>query len=143
MPRGMFVSAAYLVIDPRARRVELVNAGHMPIVHWPARAERPVTVPLGGMVVGVATGKQFTQATRQGELTLLPGELLCLYTDGIVEAENPHREQFGEERLIEAFRLVGRVAAQETVRGVMAAVERFCDGAPPRDDTTLIVIKAA
>jgi len=143
MPRGMFVSAAYMVIDPRARRVELVNAGHMPVIHWPARADLPVTVPLGGMVVGVSTSKQFTQTTRQIELTLLPGELLCLYTDGIVEAENPAREQFGEARLLEAFRLVGRVSAQETVRGVMAAVESFCDGAPSRDDTTLIIVKTS
>ena len=141
MMGSMFVSAVYLVLDPKTGRTELVNAGHMPVLHWPSDQVRPVKVPLGGMAVGVAAGKQFAAATRQGEIELAPGELLCLYTDGIVEAENPAHEQFGEERLIEAIRGAGRVASQEVINRVNAAVESFCSGAPQHDDTTLIILR--
>ena len=143
MLKGMFVSAAYLVVDPKTGGVELVNAGHMPVMHWPFDQVRPVNVPVKGMVLGLAGGEQFERATQQGRFELQPGELFCLYTDGVVEAENPDREQFGEERLAEAIRDAGRDASpQQTVDKVIAAVEAFADGAPQHDDTTLIILKA-
>jgi phosphoserine phosphatase RsbU/P len=45
-------------------------------------------------------------------LTLEPGDLLVLYTDGVVEAENLQREEYGEERLRDVLRLAGGVAPQ-------------------------------
>ncbi|MFW6164093.1 MAG: PP2C family protein-serine/threonine phosphatase [Planctomycetota bacterium] len=143
MLKGMFVSAAYVIVDPKTGQCELVNAGHMPVMHWPMDQTRPVDVPVGGMVVGLAADAQFEQATRRGELDLRPGELFCLYTDGIVEAENPARGQFGEERLAQTIRAAGRDAEpQAVVDRVVAAVADFCDGAPQHDDATLIVVKA-
>ena len=143
MLKGMFVSAAYLIVDPKTGLVEVVNAGHMPVMHWPMAQTRPVNIPVRGMVVGLAADAQFEQATQQGEFDLGPGELFCLYTDGIVEAENPDRQQFGEDRLAETLRAAGRDASpQQIVERVMAAVEAFCDGAPQHDDATLIVVKA-
>ena len=143
MLQGMFVSAIYLVIDPKTGRVELTNAGHMPLVHWPADQPRPVEVPLKGMVVGLAAGKRFERAAQQGHLDVRPGELLCLYTDGVVEAENADRGQYGDERLFEAIRRAGHDAApQQVVDLVMADVAAFVGGAPQHDDTTLIILKA-
>jgi len=142
MLRGMFVTALYLHIDPRTRHVALVNAGHMPLLHWPAGQESPSESPVRGMAVGLSTGEPFVKATRQGELRLQAGDLLCLYTDGIVEAESARRQQFGTARLIQAIRAAGRVSPRETIDRVMAAVGGFCAGAPQRDDATLIVIRA-
>jgi len=93
--------------------------------------------------VGLVAGERFGQTTPQSEFTLDPGDLLCLYTDGVVEAANRAGEQFGAARLIEAIRAAGRAGAQHAVDAVMAAVQAFCDGAPPHDDTTLIVLKIA
>jgi len=143
MLKGMFVSAAYLIVDASTGAVELVNAGHMPVMHWPFDQVRPINVPVRGMVVGLAAGERFERATQQGSFELQPGELFCLYTDGIVEAENPAREQFGEDRLAETLREAGRQATpQQTVDRIIAAVETFCDGAPQHDDATLILVKA-
>ena len=141
MLRGMFVTALYLRIDPREHAAQLVNAGHMPLLHWPVGQEAPAEAPVRGLAVGLVTGERFADTTRQGTLGLHPGDLLCLYTDGIAEAENPRREQFGTHRLIDAIRHAGRGSAQGTVDAVVAAVDAFCDGAPPHDDTTLIVIR--
>lgn len=144
MLRGMFVSALYLVIDPATGTTQFVNAGHMPLIHWPAEQARPVEVPAKGMVVGLADGRRFVAATRQSETIVHPGELLCLYTDGVVEAENPDREQYGTGRLLETIRGAGLAAsAQDIVDRVMADVRDFCAGAPQHDDTTLIILKAA
>ena len=143
MLKGMFVSAVYLIVDPGTGLVELVNAGHMPVMHWPFDQMRPVNLPVRGMVLGLAAGEQFEQATQQGDFELQPGELFCLYTDGIVEAENPDRDQFGEERLADTIRDAGRDATpQQILDQVTAAVEAFCNGAPQHDDATLIIVKA-
>ena len=141
MLRGMFVSALYLRIDPETGRTALVNAGHMPPIHWPAAAASPVEMAQRGVAVGLVTGDRFAQTTPQSDFTLDPGDLLCLYTDGVAEAANRAGEQFGAARLHEAIRAAGRASAQHVVDGVMEAVRAFCDGAPPHDDTTLIVLK--
>lgn len=142
MLRGMFVTALYLCVDPKEGRVSLVNAGHLPPVHWPAAQSAPGEVPVRGMAVGLAPDKRFAEATHQGELRLKPGDLLCLCTDGVTEAENRRHEEFGVGRLLAAIQAAGRVPPQQTVDHVVAELAAFCGGAPQRDDTTLIVLKA-
>lgn len=143
MLKGMFVSAAYLVVDPGTGRVDLINAGHMPVMYWPINRTGPVNLVARGMVVGMAQGEKFAQAIRPAAFDLKAGELLCLYTDGIVEAENGAREQFGEKRLAATIRDAGRDAApQQIIDQAVAAVDAFADGAPQHDDATLIVVKA-
>jgi sigma-B regulation protein RsbU (phosphoserine phosphatase) len=67
--------------------------------------------------------------------------LLCLYTDGVTEAESPHGEQFGEERLATALRDV----AAKTPRQITAAIEQevrtWCGDREPGDDLTLVVLR--
>ena len=142
MLRGMFVSAVYLVVNPRTHKVSVVNAGHMPPLLWPVAEASPAEMHVRGLAVGLVTGERFALATAPAEAALGPGDLLCLYTDGIVEAADPNGEQFGTQRLIEAVRAAGRVSAQRIARNVVGAMNAFCAGAPQHDDTTLIVIKA-
>ena len=70
---------------------------------------------------------------------LRSGDKLLLSTDGITEAENPHREEFGEERLVSAARAQDGTAL-DTQRAIMQRVTAFCDG-NFRDDATLLVLR--
>jgi len=140
--RGMFVTALYVRLDPWTRRATVVNAGHLPLLLRPASQPHSV-VHLGtaGMAVGIAGNTRFMRNTRSGEFQLSAGDLLCFYTDGVVEAENSAGEQFGVERLKHALAAAGKASAREVTSRIRAAVAAFANGAEPRDDTTIVVLK--
>jgi sigma-B regulation protein RsbU (phosphoserine phosphatase) len=77
----------------------------------------------------------------EGSLTLGPGDLIALYSDGVTEAVNDRDEEFGTERLVAVLRHSASIPAQEIVARIVAAVERFTAGAPQFDDITLLVVK--
>ena len=75
---------------------------------------------------------------------MAPGDGLFLYTDGISEAQNLQREEFGERRLDEALRRLTAPEGSETqdiVNGVVQAVQQFVGSAPQSDDLTCIAFR--
>jgi serine phosphatase RsbU (regulator of sigma subunit) len=76
---------------------------------------------------------------RTLQARLEPGDLVLAYSDGVVEAQSPDGELFGQERLEEVLR--GAPAEpQSVVDGVLAAVQRFTRGSEPYDDITLLAV---
>ncbi len=127
-----FFFAAY---DPRTRRLECVNAGHnAPVI---LRKDEVIRVEAGGPVVGLLPFAPYTEQV----LTLEPGDLLLLYTDGISEAMTHDDEEWGEERMIEAARKVRDKSAEEVLHAMFADCDAFTAGAPQHDDMTMLILK--
>jgi phosphoserine phosphatase RsbU/P len=76
------------------------------------------------------------------EVQMRAGDLLALYSDGIVEAQNLSEVEFGDERFIAALKELAARPAAEIVAEVFERIDRFVDGAPQHDDITLMLIKA-
>ena len=99
-----FVTLTLIRFDPRTRTITYANAGNHPpgLVLDPAgnvRAELTSNaLPLGIM--------NYVDFPVPDPIVLNPGELLVLVTDGILEAESPEGELFGDERLLEVVRAV-------------------------------------
>jgi sigma-B regulation protein RsbU (phosphoserine phosphatase) len=127
-----FFFAAY---DPRTRRLDCVNAGHNPPVLL--RNGEVIRLETGGPVVGLLPLAPYVEQA----LTLEPGDLLLLYTDGISEAMTHDDEEWGEERMIVAARKVRDKSADEILRAIFAAADKFTAGAPQHDDMTILVLK--
>lgn len=127
-----FFFAAY---DPRTRRLECVNAGHNPPVLL--RGDQVIRLEAGGPVVGLLPFAPYTEQV----LTLEPGDLLILYTDGFSEAMTRDDEEWGEERMIAAARAVQTGTAEEVLRSLFRAADAFTAGAPQHDDMTLLILK--
>jgi phosphoserine phosphatase RsbU/P len=72
---------------------------------------------------------------------LRPGDRVVLYTDGVVERENTRGDQFGMHRLRACLSAAPAARAAETVAAVLAAVDAFGQGAPVRDDMTVMVAR--
>jgi phosphoserine phosphatase RsbU/P len=72
------------------------------------------------------------------EAQLFPGDVLIIYTDGIVEAMNADQEEFGEAALVRILREGQHVDARDLLAAVIAAVQRF-SGGEQSDDLTLLV----
>ena len=133
---GRYVTLFYMVVDVPARSLLYVNAGHVPPVL--VRASGEVDLLEEG---GVPLGLFETPRYFEGHATLAPGDVLGLYTDGIVEQTNPEGEEYGSSRLIAALRGAGDAGATELCSRVMQDVHRFGVGRQT-DDRTLVVIRS-
>ena len=74
---------------------------------------------------------------------LEPGEVAVLYTDGITESHNKNKDEFGEERLIQAALKYRELPAQKMIEFILAEVDKFSERLEPDDDRTLVIVKRA
>ena len=131
-----FVSAIYGVLDLGRWRFTYSNAGHHPpILFRPDGRQRYLSS--GGPVLGILEGTTYNERI----IDLVPGDILLLYTDGIVEAENEAGEMFGRERLEQFVRANALLGARELCEALYAELTRFTGDRHPEDDTTIVVAK--
>jgi serine phosphatase RsbU (regulator of sigma subunit) len=75
------------------------------------------------------------------EIDNIKGRPLFIYTDGLNEAENHQRQQFGEERLLNILRNTHFESSQQVIETLAKEVEQHRDGAEPNDDLTMMCIR--
>lgn len=132
-----FATLFFGIYDEPTRRLHYCNAGHLPPIL--CRDGKTSRLEVNGMVVGA-----FSHAAYEGStVELRSGDLLCAFTDGISEPENPYGEDFGEERL---GNLVAREAdrpVQEVIRIVLEEVDAWSAGAESsvQDDQTVMMVR--
>jgi sigma-B regulation protein RsbU (phosphoserine phosphatase) len=125
----------FAAFDPRTRRLECVNAGHNPPVLL--RNGEVIRLEAGGPVVGLLPLAPYLEQA----LTLQPGDLLLLYTDGISEAMTDDDEEWGEDRMIQAATKARGNHADEILAAMFTACDKFTAGAPQHDDMTMLILK--
>jgi sigma-B regulation protein RsbU (phosphoserine phosphatase) len=132
-----FVTAVYGVLDPASGALTYCSAGHQPAYLF-GTGHSPQATPLTatGMALGVAEAATWEERT----VYLTPGDALVIYTDGIIEAQDPSDQFFGESRLLEAVRAGAGQTAQHMLDTILAATHRFVGTAPQFDDITLVVL---
>jgi len=117
------------------RRLSYVNAGHYAPVLLGSLGGRQLDE--GGFPLGLFPGSEF----QTGEVSLQPGDLLALYSDGLTEAASKNGEEFGEQRLqVEIEKRSGESLA-EIQAGVLEAVRKWA-GDELEDDMTLLMVRA-
>ena len=130
-----FVTAFYGVLDRRTRTFTYASAGHPPPYRY-ARATGQVQ-PLNaqGFLLGIMPGEVY----RERAVTLDPGDRICFYTDGVVDARNEIGEAFGPDRLRDALAAHGREPADRLSARLVADQLSFTGTYPPADDVTLVI----
>jgi phosphoserine phosphatase RsbU/P len=129
----------YAEYEPGGRTLRYVNAGHNPPVLLRKNADgyQVLRLEAGGTVIGLLESFPF----QQTNVTLQPGDMLVLYSDGVSEAMNPADEEWGETRMIETFERCQGLSAAQTIEYVIAGADTFASGAPQHDDMTLVVLR--
>ena len=133
---AMFVTVIYAVYSPKTGELTYANGGHNPplIVHSDGSS---TLLPLvGGIALGVAPDLKYPQNTA----VIAPGDTLLLYTDGVTEAMNSDREEFGMERLRELFASEPPTGPREASTAVFEAVHAFAGDSPQSDDITCLTL---
>ncbi len=131
-----FVTLLVGELDAEVGAFRYVNAGHNPglLLRADGGLER---LDPGGLPVGLLPDGSY----RADRVDLAPGDLLCLYSDGITECPSPEDEEFGEERLIELLREARTRPVGEILETVDRVVTDFAGGASQGDDQTMVLIR--
>jgi sigma-B regulation protein RsbU (phosphoserine phosphatase) len=132
---GEFTTLFYGVLSPDGRRLTYCNAGHEP----PMLLRNGQIQPLGtgGMVLGIDETARFEREL----VSLQPGDVVLLYTDGAAEALNFSDEQYGRPRLGESLIRYADQPAQLIAQNILWDIRRFRGLADRIDDVTLVVLK--
>ena len=131
-----FLTLFFGLLEPESGLLRYVSAGHNPalVARTGGGIER---VESTGVPIGILPNATWREET----LTLAPGELIALYTDGLTEAVNGADEEFGMERLSRLVREGARRPMQELCDAVLANVADFAAGMPQYDDQTLLLVR--
>jgi sigma-B regulation protein RsbU (phosphoserine phosphatase) len=134
--QAMFVTLVYGVVDPQARTFTYANAGHNPplLVGTDGPSFLPSTE---GPALAIFAGTGYVDAT----VALSPEAEILLYTDGVVEAVDPHGQAFGVTRLVASVARRRGAAVQDLVEGVVEDVRVFAAGQPLLDDIACAAVR--
>jgi sigma-B regulation protein RsbU (phosphoserine phosphatase) len=129
-----FMSVFCALLDPTTGQLEYVSAGH-PFPFLRRADGRVEELGVGGLPLGIRESLK----VQPGTTTLAPGDLLVLYTDGLVEATDPRgAEAFGFDRLKALVAAGG--APQPLHDRILDAFDLHVAGEPLLDDLTLVVV---
>lgn len=134
---GMFVTLFFASLNRKDRSLVYANAGHNPPLLFRAAARSIETME----IIGVALGMGAEMEYEQRQLTLESGDILLLYTDGVVEAMNDKEDLFGQNRLRSSLTAAKELSAQGILDNILRDLRQFTEGAEQSDDITAIVIK--
>ncbi|MCF6264925.1 MAG: SpoIIE family protein phosphatase [Desulfuromusa sp.] len=133
----LFVTMFYLQYNPITHRLIYGNAGHNTPLLWKKREQKIITLDAEGLIFGIKDGISFEQKA----IDLEPGDILLLYTDGIIEAENKEKVFFGIERLGKVLQECDNLNPQELIDQIMIQCRIFTGMRHFIDDVTLVVMK--
>lgn len=135
---GFFTTLFYGLLDPQSGILTYCNAGHPPPYRLASdKRQYPEALHRTGMPLGVSPEATWTE----GEIHLTPGDLLLLYTDGVVEFHSPENEMFGDSRMLEIAASLRHRSPRHVQDAIISEVRTFTGNEQQFDDLTLVLIK--
>ena len=134
--RRRFTTAFFAELQPGTRELTYVNAGH----NWPVLRRSSGTIErleTGGLPLGIMAETPY----QSGRVILGPGDLLLIFTDGLIEAENEKVQEYGESQMLGNLpRLIG-YSASDALKQLLATVDAFVGSARQHDDITCLLLR--
>ena len=141
LERRVFVTVAYGIIHQGQETLYLGRAGHCSALLLDSEGVASHLRP-GGMGIGLDPGLLFDQSLTVLEHSFRPGDVVVIYTDGVLESRNGTGEEYGEERLIRATRASRHEHASALHDALHRDIDEFLGPQTTyMDDLTLLVIK--
>ncbi|MCI2256044.1 PP2C family protein-serine/threonine phosphatase [Domibacillus sp. PGB-M46] len=124
--------------DPKTYELTYANAGHTLPLYIKGKEKVVEELP---RVKGIMVGGLPNQVYHNQTVHLDKQDIIFFYTDGIIEAQNNSSEQYKLHRLIAALLENKQNSVSEIEKNILASIEDFTEGAPQRDDITMVLLK--
>lgn len=139
LEKNCFVTVIAAMFDFKEKKVKFARAGHNPALY----SQNGVIEVIKNKGIGLGVGDQelFELHLEEKEIDLTPDNLFVLYSDGLTEAMNSVREEFGMERFVDALSVVRYNSSDQIVDSIVDSVHGFTKDALQHDDITLVIVK--
>ncbi|MCC5929480.1 MAG: SpoIIE family protein phosphatase [Cyclobacteriaceae bacterium] len=141
LERTLFITAIFLRIYKSIKTIEYSRAGHCPLLYYTAHDNMANYLELPGMGLGVLRDVRYENHIQVGNILYRKGDILVMYTDGIIEARNESNEEYGYDRLKKIIESSATETCEEIENSIVKSVFNFCGARTPDDDFTLVIIK--
>jgi sigma-B regulation protein RsbU (phosphoserine phosphatase) len=132
---GRFMTLCFATWQKGRRKLRIANAGQSQPLLW--KGGRCDKVKLEGFPLGIYDDVSYDEWS----VTLDPGDILVLYSDGLTEAAGPDGQFYGSGRLCKAVSEHAQNTAAELADFILSDIEWFTKGAPLADDRALLILK--
>lgn len=132
-----FVTMFYIVMDSSGAKCNFASAGHNPVLLFKKDEMAVKRLTASGLFLGTFEDVEF----EEGIVQLESGDILFMYTDGLVEAMDRNNEQYGYDRLISKLIMFQNEKCSVIIDNIMTDLNEFVAGKPFDDDITMLVIK--
>ncbi|NHE55360.1 GAF domain-containing SpoIIE family protein phosphatase [Cyclobacterium plantarum] len=142
LEKNNFITTTYYTVNTKEKTIHFARAGHCPTLYFDKEKNTCRFLDIKGMGLGIVRNDTFDQYLEEGTLVYHPGDVMVMYTDGIVEAKNKNGEEFGYENLRILLSSIYELPAHEIRIKIIEEVYSFVGKETlPDDDYSLLVIK--
>ncbi len=138
--RKMFVTAVFAVIDSIQNKCTLFNAGHLPPYKISADSNELFKIRRHGVALGAVDAFASINEDNLVTFDFKKGDKLLLYTDGIIEAMDNNRNEYGFEKFENYLYLHTECSPTELLEGLIKDVNQFTGNAEQIDDISILVL---
>jgi sigma-B regulation protein RsbU (phosphoserine phosphatase) len=130
-----FITLFWMLLNEEEPALTYVNAGHSTPYLLSGANIRKLSV--GGVPIGFSDSSTYEDET----IRLQTGDVICAFTDGVFEVQNPEGEEFGEAAVVEFIQHNPQLTAAELSDGLYKKISDFSKNTNFRDDFTIIIVK--
>ncbi|OGX84271.1 PP2C family protein-serine/threonine phosphatase [Hymenobacter coccineus] len=141
LERSSFITSSLYIIDYEQGGFMFARAGHCHTLYYHALREEVFYFQSTGLGLGIIRNDSYEKHINNQFYDYGPGDVMVIYTDGIVEARGAGQEEYGEDRLQQRLEECYYQDADAIKRFILNDLNGFTTGQPIHDDQTLLVIK--
>jgi serine phosphatase RsbU (regulator of sigma subunit) len=135
---GRFITVWLAKLDPKEHTLTSFSAGQAPLLHYHASQNRFDVLDADSPPFGILNT---IDITIPDPIVLAPGDIFAVFSDGIFEASNGRKQQFGTERVMKVISKNRHKQSKQILAVLKKAVTDFTEGLPAADDRTALIIK--
>ena len=140
----MFITIFLAIIDTQANTLTYARAGHEPALLAKNQKKDDLSIEKlhgSGMALGMVPSDLFEETIEDQTVPFETDDLLVLFTDGVTEAENEEKEEFGIDRLCETLSSSTSSKANVFNRKLLSELDDYSSDSFERDDLTIVAVK--
>ena len=141
LEKTSFITVSYFIIDKEKREISFARAGHCPTLFYNSQIDNTVYFKNKGLGLGILRNSDFHKYVHVNSFDFKPGDIILLYTDGVTEACNANKEEFGYDNLQASLVKYANQPPSLIRDGIINDLYDFCGRKTLNDDYTLLIVK--
>jgi phosphoserine phosphatase RsbU/P len=142
LEKNHFITTTFYILDTLNKRINYSRAGHCPTLYYHAKDSNCEYLSIEGMGLGILRSKLYEKYVHENTIHYQPGDIMVMFTDGIVEAKNEKGVEYGYERLKTVLKENTQLSVDNLQQQIIESVYGFIGHSKiPDDDYSLLIIR--